>query len=89
LINNSKFKDFINFEKLEKYLKNNFNKPVLEMVSMLEKFEKLLEKQINLLRITKSNLEILDVNLDKKEILLKHKLYVLISNRKKLKGSVM
>ena len=89
MINNSKFKDFVNFEKLEKYLKNNFNKPVLEMVSMLEQFEKLLKKQINLLRITKSNLEIADLNLDKKQILLKHKLEVLISNRKKLEGSIM
>jgi len=48
-------------------------------------------KKINeiLLRITKSNLEIADLNLDKKEILLKHKLDILISNRKKLKGSVI
>ena len=48
-------------------------------------------KKINeiLLRITKSNLEIADLNLDKKEILLKHKLDVLVSNRKKLKGSII
>jgi len=89
LIENSHFKDFINFEKLEKYLKNNFNKPVLDMISMLEKFENLLEKQINLLRITKSNSEVLDLNLDKKEILLKHKLKILINNKRKLEGSIL
>jgi hypothetical protein len=89
LIKKSKFTDFVNFEKLEKYLKNNFNKPILEMTNMLEKFEILLEKQINLLKITKSNSEISDLNLDKKEILLNHKLEILRSNKKKLEGSVI
>jgi len=59
------------------------------MISMLEKFENLLEKQINLLRITKSNSEVLDLNLDKKEILLKHKLKILINNKRKLEGSIL
>lgn len=89
LINNSKFKDFINFQKLEKYLKDNFNKPVLNMISMLEKFEKLLEKQIKLLKITNSNLEILDVNLDKKQIILTNQLNNLRENKNKLEKSVI
>jgi len=89
LINNSKFKDFVNFTKLEKYLKNNFNKPVEEMISMLEKFEKLLEKQIELLIITKSNSNVSDLTLDKKEVSLNHQLDILRSNKRKLEGSVI
>jgi len=89
LINNSKFKDFVNFEKLEKYLKNSFNKPVLEMLSMLEKFEKLLEKQINLLKITNSNSEILDLNVQKKEIILTTQLNNLRKNKNKLEKSLI
>jgi hypothetical protein len=79
----------MNFEKLEKYFKTKFNKPVKEMISMLEKFEILLEKQINLLKITKSNSEVYDLNLDKKEISLNHQLDILMGNKGKLEGSVM
>ncbi|MDQ7009617.1 MAG: hypothetical protein Q9M94_04985 [Candidatus Gracilibacteria bacterium] len=75
--------------RLEKYFKIKFNKPVLEMISMLNKFEKLLEKQINLLKITKSNTDVSNLTLDKKEISLNHQLDILRSNKSKLKGSVM
>lgn len=89
LINNSKFKDFVNFEKLENYIKINFNKPVSEMISMLDKFEQLLEKQINLLKMTNSNNEILDVNIDKKQIVLENNLKILRSNKQKLEKSII
>jgi len=59
------------------------------MVSMLEKFEKLLEKQIKLLKITQSNSDILDANLDKKEIILTHQLKNLRKNKSKLEGSII
>ncbi len=90
LIKKSKFKDFVNFEKLEKYLKNNFNKPVLEMISMLEKFRKLLEKQIELLRITqKNNNTKINNELTYKEIILEKKLNILKQNIYKLEKSVI
>jgi len=89
IIKNSKFKDFVNFEKLENYLKNRYNKPVKEMVKMLEKFEKLLQKQINLLHITRQNSEIQDHNLEQKEIILTKQLNNLILNKNKLEKSVI
>lgn len=90
LINNSKFKDFVNFGKLEKYLKTNFNKPVEDMVSMLEKFEKLLEKQIYLLKTTElNNSTKINNNLSLKKINLEHQLNILKSNKSKLERSVI
>lgn len=89
LISNSEFTNFVNFEKLEKYLKTNFNKPIFDMLIMLEVFKELLEKQINLLRITKSNSETLDLTLEKKEIVLNHQLKILKNNIIKLNNSTI
>ncbi len=46
IIENSKYKNFINFEKLKNYLKLNFNKPLKDMISMLKQYENLLEKSL-------------------------------------------
>jgi len=43
LIKNSQFNDFVDFDLLKKYLKNNFNKPVKEMIAMLENYKILTE----------------------------------------------
>ena len=89
LLKKSNFSDFINFKKLEIYFKNNFNKPVLNMISMLKKYEELLKKQINLLKITQSNNEVFDKTLDQKEIILNRQLNILKQNIEKLEKSLI
>jgi len=59
------------------------------MIKMLEKFEKLLQKQIHLLQITRQNSEIQDHNLEQKEIILIKQLNNLIQNKNKLEKSVI
>ena len=99
LINNSKYKDFIDFNIFKKYLKKNFNKPIKEMISLLSKYEKLLENQIlELKKLNKNskkqkldinNTEILDKNLEQKEFILSKKLEILRKNKIFLEKSLV
>ncbi len=99
LIENSKYNGFIDFNHFKKYLKKNFNKPVLDMISLLMVYKKLLQKEIfNLEKLNRNsqrqkldinNTEILDENLKQKEFILKQKLSILNSNIEKLKNSLL
>ncbi len=89
IIKDSEYKDFIDFEVLERYIKNNFNKPVKEMVNMLSKFEKLLENNISLLKKTQTNKAEFSANLTKKELILEHQLELLQMNKVKLEKSLL
>lgn len=90
LINNSKYKQFIDFEIFKKYLRNHFNKPILDMIWLLKKFVKLLKKQVIELdkvaiksgsnKLDINNTEILDSNLWNKEIILNNKIEILERN---------
>jgi hypothetical protein len=99
IIENSKYKNFIDFAYFRKYLKENFNKPVKDMISLLNKYEKLLTKQIKELqkqnknssaqKLDITNTEILDKNLRLKEINLKKQLEHLLRNKKRLEESLI
>ena len=99
IIEKSKYKDIIDFDIFKKYLKKNFNKPVLDMVSLLEVYEKLLNKQIkDLQKLNKNsekqdlninNTEIHDKNMEKKVFILEWKIKVLQRNKIVLKGSIL
>jgi len=99
LIEKSKYKDVIDFYLFKKYLKKNFNKPVQEMISLLELYEKLLEKEIiELKKLNKNskkqkldinNTEILDKNLEQKEFILNNKIEILSRNKEILKRNIL
>ncbi len=99
IINSSKYKDFIDFWIFKKYLKNNFNAPIKDMINLLEKYKKLLEKQITELqklnkhsknqKLDINNTEILDKNLEQKEFILEKKLNILKNNLEYLKKSLL
>ena len=99
LIEKSKYKDVIDFDLFKKYLKKNFNAPVKDMISLLETYEKLLEKEIvELKKLNKNskkqkldinNTEILDKNLEQKEFVLNNQLEILRNNKKSLENSLL
>ncbi len=89
VINDSQYKDFIDFVLLEKYIKNHFNKPVVEMSKMLTQFEKKLEKQISLIKTTQTNQAEFSANLKKKELLLEQQLKVLKGNKVRLQKTIL
>jgi hypothetical protein len=99
IIEKSKYNDFIDFKIFNNYLKKNFNAPVYDMISLLEKYEKLLNKQISELKklnknskkqeLNINNIEILDKNLEKKVFILKGKLEILERNKEVLKVSIL
>jgi len=83
-IKDSDYKNFIDFVLLEKYIKNSFNKPVTEMTKMLNRFEKKLAHQIELLKRIQTNQAEFSANLTKKELILEYQLEVLKNNKRKL-----
>ncbi len=101
IIANSKYKDFIDFNVFKNYLRNNFNKPVLDMISLLEVYEKMVSTQISKLQKLSSNsviskekldinnTEILDENLKQKIFILNKKLEILSKNKKMLENSLI
>ena len=89
IIEDSKFKDFIDFVLLEKYIKSNFNKPVNEMVSMLTKFEKMLETWLKDVKTIKDNKSEYDAHMKKKEINLEQQLINIQHNKAKLKQTTL
>ncbi len=101
IIVNSKYKDFIDFNVFKNYLRNNFNKPVLDMISLLEVYEKMVSTQISKLQKLSSNsviskekldinnTEILDENLKQKIFILNKKLEILSKNKKMLENSLI
>jgi len=77
ILNKSNYKDFIDFKKLEKYIKNNFNKPINEMISLLKKYEKTLVSWIkDLDKLEKRDNE-LNFKLKEKKLILEKQLIVL------------
>ena len=89
LIDDSKYKDFIDLNIFKKYLKWHFNKPVKDMISLLEAYEKLLNKQIKEIEKNNTGIEILESNLSKKEFILEGKLRILMKNKMMLSKSIL
>ncbi len=90
IIKNSKYKDFIDFEKLKKYLKNSFNKPLLDMISMLKKYENLTKKSLENKSFSEKNLKSeYDAIIAKRKIILEKNLENLRRNIVVLEGTVM
>ncbi len=89
IIKTSKYKDFIDFETLEIYVTGRFNKPVKEMLLLLEKTEKMLVqwleeiKKIDTCSVDGSG------NILQKEKVLSHQLELLKHNKTKLEASMM
>lgn len=89
LIKESKYKEFINFKTLENYIIKNFNKPINEMISLLDNYEKTLNKWlIDLSKIISDKVENTS-NLSYKKIILENQLNILKLNRERLKKSLM
>lgn len=84
IIEKSKYKEFIDFQLLQKYINSNFNKPVNDMISLLNKYEKILNNWIN--ELAKNDL---NWNFKKKELILQNQLNLLIANKWKLKKSLL
>ena len=89
LIKDSQYKDFVDFDLLKKYLKNNFNKPVKEMVLMLENYKSLTEKWLTELDQTKSTKSEFSANLTSRKIMLENNLRQIEFNMEKLKKMVL
>ena len=89
LIKDSQYKDFVDFDLLKKYLKNNFNKPVKEMIAMLENYKILTEVWIKELKTTKSTKSEFSANLDSRKIMLEANLRQIEFNMEKLKKMVL
>ena len=89
LIKDSQYKDFVDFDLLKKYLKNNFNKPVKEMIAMLENYKILTEAWIQELTQTKSTKSEFSANLDSRKIMLEANLRQIEFNMEKLKKMVI
>ena len=89
LIKDSQFNDFVDFDLLKKYLKNNFNKPVKEMIAMLENYKILTEAGIKELGQTKSTKSEFSANLTSRKIMLENNLRQIEFNMEKLKKMVL
>lgn len=89
VIEKSEFKDFIDFEMIEEYIKNSFNKPVKEMILLLSKTEKMLINWINEIKNIDGNAIELDASLSKKELVLSHQLEVLQHNKSMLEKNII
>ncbi len=89
LIKDSQYKDFVDFDLLKKYLKNNFNKPVKEMIAMLENYKILTEAWIKELEQTKSTKSEFSANLESRRIMLEANLRQMEFNLEKLKKMVL
>ncbi len=89
LIKDSQFNDFVDFDLLKKYLKNNFNKPVKEMVLMLENYKALTEKWLTELGQTKSTKSEFSANLTSRQVMLENNLKQIEFNIGKLKKMVL
>ncbi|MCD5380893.1 hypothetical protein LR004_03100, partial [Candidatus Gracilibacteria bacterium] len=89
IIEDSQYKEFIDFDLLEKYIKSNFNKPVNEMVSMLDKFEKMLETGLKNVKTIQSNKSEYDAHMKKKEMNLEKQLESLQNNKTKLQQTII
>lgn len=57
LIENSKYKDFIDFALFAVYLKNQFNKPLNEMIELLKNYQMKIQDQINKAKDSLENIE--------------------------------
>lgn len=77
ILNKSNYKDFIDFKKLKKYIKNNFNKPINEMISLLKKYEKTLVSWIKDLDKLEKRYNKLNFKLKEKKLILEKQLIVL------------
>jgi len=89
IINKSKYKDFIDLFIFKKYLKNNFNKPIIDMVSLLSKYEKLIIEQIEEIKSSKINKNELSAHLSQKKFMLDDKLKIIKFNISKLNKSIL
>ena len=90
ILKSYKYSDFIDFETLNSYIKNNFNKPVLDMVSLLDKIKIDLENQIKEIDLTISNSSHNWVwILEQKKLQLSHSLDLVIVNKKKFEESIL
>ena len=89
VIDTSDFKDFIDFDMLEQYIKDKFNKPVKEMIALLSKTEKMLTSGIEEIKGLEWSAVELDASLSKKELVLTHQLEVLQHNKSMLEKNII
>lgn len=90
LLQSYKYSDFIDFDTLQKYIRNNFNKPVKDMISLLDKTWKDIEKQIIKLDETIKNSNHESVwTLEQKKLQLSHSLDIVIANKAKFEKSIL
>ena len=80
----SKFKEYINFSKLNLYLVDKFNQPIDKMISILEKFSILLKKQIEELKNIETDKQEFKSNFKFKQIKLENQVNMMINNKNKL-----
>jgi len=89
LIQDSEFKNFIEFNVFEKYLRSEFNKPVKSMMKLLKKYKDLVAKNLKELEVSVAKDKALSGTLTTKKRLLENNLLLLESNISKLKNSII
>jgi len=86
MMNQSKYKDYIDFEKMKAFIKQKFNEPVEGMIEILKKYKNLLIKQLNELEdlIAKQDKQEYIWNLKMKKLTLENQINLMEQNLEKL-----
>lgn len=88
IISESIYKDFIDFAHLANYIKEQFNKPLIDMITLLEDYERSINRQINSIKSELNSNIIESYHLEQKLINLELIAKNISINLKKLHNSV-